>query len=187
MPDHTPPPTGPDADLIERLRADFHLASLGGPAGGLEYLRRRMAAPLPRNVLREAYTLRADAQARMNDWDGCSASVAKALELDSGEGMEIQPEDFAADAAGEEPKAASGSPRPIAAPIKLCRQCGADVRHKGRRKNPVTGEYLCVDCYHALRDKRQSRKQFRRWAIRVALILALVAIVSALILAEVLG
>lgn len=181
-------------ETIEALQMDVHLASLAGPAGGLEFLRQRINArpPLPRAALKVAYTLMADAQARMNDWEACQASVELALALDrlpepelSPESFDLEEEDVEADPPSPAP--APGAAAPPAPAVKLCRQCGKDVTHKSRRKNPATGSYLCSTCYHAQRETRARQATLRKWLVRGLLLTAIAAVAVGLILAELLN
>ncbi|MBI4913942.1 MAG: hypothetical protein HY823_14520 [Acidobacteria bacterium] len=180
-------------DLLEEIQMGFHLASLPGPAGGLAYLKDRAAQrpPLPAAVLKVVYTLMADAQAALEDWEGCADSVARATALEEAAQAEFTAGDLALewdlDAGAPPPPGgvppAAGPAIPLAPP-KICRRCGKDVSHKVRRKNPATGAYLCYTCYHARREKRRKDAELRRWILRAVILLAVAVAGAAMVLAN---
>lgn len=69
-------------EILADLHADHREVSAIGPEATLEYLERtvRDTIDLPQAVLMVVYELISEVQAELQDWDGCSASMAKALE-----------------------------------------------------------------------------------------------------------
>ena len=70
-------------DTLEDLLAGHREAAFSGPESALKYLRRTFEgqASLPNAVKAVAFDLTAEAQAQSGQWEGCVASVDRALAL----------------------------------------------------------------------------------------------------------
>jgi tetratricopeptide (TPR) repeat protein len=70
-------------EILEDLLAGHREAAFNGPESALKYLRRTFEgqASLPNAVKAVAYDLMADALGQTGDWEGCAASVDRALAL----------------------------------------------------------------------------------------------------------
>ena len=68
-------------EILEDLRGGHREAALLGPAAAAKYLQRTLEAHqnYPSAVRTAAYDLLAEAQAQLADWEGCAASVERAL------------------------------------------------------------------------------------------------------------
>jgi tetratricopeptide (TPR) repeat protein len=68
-------------DTLDDLLSGHKEAAFSGPEAALKYLRRVFEGQvnLPLAVRPVAYDLMAEAQAQLQDWEGCAASVALAL------------------------------------------------------------------------------------------------------------
>ncbi len=68
-------------EVLEDLRSGHREASITGAASALKYLQRTLEAQasLPNAVKAVAYDLKAEAQAQVQDWEGCAESVVLAL------------------------------------------------------------------------------------------------------------
>ena len=68
-------------NTLDDLVAGDREASVSGPAAGAKYLRRVLEGQvsLPLAVRAVVYDLLAEAQARLQDWEGCASSVALAI------------------------------------------------------------------------------------------------------------
>ena len=68
-------------DTLEDLLSGHKEAAFSGPESAQKYLRRVFEGQvnLPNAVKAVAYDLQAEAQAQLQDWEGCAASVALAL------------------------------------------------------------------------------------------------------------
>ena len=157
-------------EILAVLRSGHRSAAASGPEAAAAYLQRtiRDTLDLPHAVLMVAYELLSEAQAESLDWDGCTASLAKAQE----ERMLAQadpppanrPVASAAATLDAAPPAAVQD-MPPAGPAKrqdggekFCCACGKNVTHRSRRKDPLTRTYLCSECYGGQpRERSQPR------------------------------
>lgn len=137
-------------ELLFELRTAHQQAAIYGPGPAMKFLQLflRETVDLPPVVQAEAYELLAEAQAALQDWEGCAASMAMAQRVlglprawpdsRSMPGTLTAPPIF---------QAAEVAPAPP--PVKVCQSCGADVSHKPRQKSLTTGTYLCRACAKA--------------------------------------
>lgn len=148
-----------DPELLAELQVGCGHAAENGPSAVIEYLRSFLERPGPSLEVRAAaYERLAEAQAELEDWEGCAASMAAAQRLADGG---------------------------VAAPPvrKLCRDCGRDVTHRPRQKNQATGEYLCLACLR--RHEPQPMPGLGRggiWLLLLALAALLVFVVATFLL-----
>jgi uncharacterized membrane protein len=169
----------PVEEILAVLRRGYRSAAASGSDAAVAYLQRTLedTLDLPHAVQMVAYELLAEAQAESLDWDGCTASLARAQEERKLALLASKPAGRSAVTAfplPSEPPAAAAPPLPVeAAPLpapappppgndrpvqeKFCCSCGRNVTHRSRRKDPLTRTYLCSDCY-ASRNPQPGRR-----------------------------
>lgn len=136
------------AELLSELREGHREASFFGPAAAIKFLQPVLwdTVDLPPAVQAAAYELLAEAQAELQDWEGCAASMAAAQGVVARAPAAASPSPAAPPAVRVPDLVAVPAAPPVAAPRKVCRDCGRDVSHRPRQKNQATGEYLCLAC-----------------------------------------
>ena len=181
-------------EILAVLLAGHRTAAATGPEAAITYLQRILqdTIDLPPAVRMVVYELLSEAQAELLDWEGCTASLARAqderrLALETEPPRppapprepQVQSRAAAADPTSASPRAV---PEGLEAPRKHCRNCGKDVTHRSRRKDPVTGTYLCSECSGRPHPERSpGRPDSRRPALWIAA-LSLLALVVFLLL-----
>lgn len=183
-------------EILAVLRAGHSSAAASGPEAAAAYLQRtiRDTLDLPHAVLMVAYELLSEAQAESLDWDGCTASLAKAQEerkLAQTDPPPVNrpiapaaPPVVAAPPAAVQvlpPPAADGPAMSRAGVEKFCCACGKNVTHRSRRKDPLTRTYLCSECYGG-QSRERSQPRTRRPILWIALLSLLGVVVFGLLI-----
>lgn len=175
-------------EILAVLQAGHRAAADAGPAAAVAYLQRILqdTVDLPPAVRMVVYELLSEAQAELQDWEGCTASLNRAQEerrraLETETPAPPRKPDVRTQAVLADPAPTVAVPEGLTAPRKRCRSCGKDVTHRSRRKDPVSGTYLCSEC-SGRPERNPSRPGLRRPALWIAALSLLALAVFALLI-----